>query len=116
MPGLIRLGLARVHRWAVFPLRAAHKGTNSAASRGAYAAFVCVSRDRSWEQLKSRGYVPSQHRVKLFYMQFAQMEMRMEVAPACQGGISRPSLFMPCFFYLANISVALHRWQMERRC
>lgn len=37
MPGLIRLGLARVHRWAALPLPAAHRGTDSAASWGAYA-------------------------------------------------------------------------------
>lgn len=55
--------------------------------------------------------------LRCFYTLFEQIEMGMDVIPACHGGISRQSLFMSRFFYLTNLSVAtaLHRWQMERR-
>lgn len=51
-----------------------------------------LRRPRNQEQFESHGSMAGWQGVKLFYMQFAQMEMSMEAVPQCQGGSGRHSI------------------------
>lgn len=83
MPALTRRGLAHAHSRAPFPLCLAHKGCDSAASRGADTAFMYLRRPRNPERFKSHSSMSIWQGVKLFYMHFAQMEMSTESVGGC---------------------------------
>lgn len=94
VPALTRQGLAHAHSQAPFPLCPAHKGCDSATSRGADAAFMYLRRPRNPERFQSHSSMSSWQGVKLFYMHFAQMEMSMESVGGCQRGSSRHSVLV----------------------